>query len=83
MAIFNRRVTIGGTIMQPLTIDEGKIKQLMKEAVIESLQEQKSIFHDLIVEAIEDIALTNAIRQGADTESVNRKEVFNILKGQA
>jgi|APWor7970451799_1049217.scaffolds.fasta_scaffold00676_3 hypothetical protein len=69
--------------MQPLTIDEGKIKQLMKEAVIESLQEQKSIFHDLIVEAIEDIALTNAIRQGADTESVNRKEVFNILKGQA
>ena len=69
--------------MQPLTIDEGKIKQLMKEAVIESLQEQKSIFHDLIVEAIEDIALTNAIRQGADTESVSRKEVFDLLKGQA
>ena len=69
--------------MQPLTIDEGKIKQLMKEAVIESLQEQKSIFHDLIVEAIEDIALTNAIRQGADTESVSRKEVFDILEGQA
>jgi len=69
--------------MQPLKIDEGKIKQLMKEAVIESLQEQKSIFHDLIVEAIEDIALTNAIRQGADTESVSRKEVFDILEGQA
>lgn len=69
--------------MQPLTVDEGKIKQLMKEAVIESLQEQKSIFHDLIVEAIEDIALTNAIRQGADTESVSRKEVFDLLKGQA
>jgi len=69
--------------MQPLTVDEDKIKQLMKEAVIESLQEQKSIFHDLIVEAIEDIALTNAIRQGADTESVSRKEVFDLLKGQA
>jgi len=69
--------------MQPLTVDEGKIKQLMKEAVIESLQEQKSIFHDLIVEAIEEIALTNAIRQGADTESVSRKEVFDLLKGQA
>ncbi|RTZ99594.1 MAG: hypothetical protein DSY90_00955 [Deltaproteobacteria bacterium] len=69
--------------MQSLKIDEGKIKQLMKEAVIESLQEQKSIFHDLIVEAIEDIALTNAIRQGADTESVSRKEVFDILEGQA
>ena len=69
--------------MQPLTSDEGKIKQLMKEALVETFQEQKSIFHDLIVEAIEDIALTNAIRQGADTEPVSRKEVFDILKGQA
>ncbi len=69
--------------MQPLTIDEGKIKQLLKEALIEALQEQKGIFHDLIVEAIEDIALTNAIRQGESSESVNRKEVFGILKGQA
>ena len=62
--------------MQPLTIDEGKIKQLMKEAVIESLQEQKSIFHDLIVEAIEDIALTNAIRQGADLFQDSKKSLF-------
>ena len=69
--------------MQTLTSDEGKIKQLMKEALVEALQEQKGVFQDLIVEAIEDIALTNAIREGADTESVSRKEVFNILKGKA
>jgi hypothetical protein len=68
--------------MQPLTSDEGKIKQLMKEALVEALQEQKGVFHDLIIEAIEDIALTNAIRQGADTESVSRNEIFGILKGQ-
>jgi len=69
--------------MQTLTSDEGKIKQLMKEALVEALQEQRGVFHDLIVEAIEDIALTNAIREGADTESASRKEVFNILKGKA
>lgn len=68
--------------MEPLP-DEGKIKQLMKEALIEALQEQRGVFHDLIVEAIEDIALTNAIGQGAGTKSVSRKEVFDILKGQA
>ena len=55
----------------------------MKEALVEALQEQKGVFHDLIVEAIEDIALTNAIRQGAKTESVSRNEIFDILKGQA
>ena len=68
--------------MQPLP-DEGKIKQLMKEALIEALQEQRGVFHDLIIEAIEDIALTNAIGHGADTETVGRKEVFDILEGQA
>jgi type IV secretory pathway VirD2 relaxase len=69
--------------MQPLTSDESKIKRLMKEALVEALQEQKGVFHDLIVDAIEDIALTNAIRQGADTESVSRNEIFDILKGRA
>ncbi len=69
--------------MKPLTSDEGRIKQLMKDALVEALQEQKGVFHDLIVEAIEDIALTNAIRQGANTESVGRNEIFDILKDPA
>jgi hypothetical protein len=47
------------------------------------LQEQRSVFHDMIIEAIEDIALTNVIRHWADTETVSRKEVFDILEGQA
>ncbi|MCJ8501035.1 hypothetical protein [Desulfatitalea alkaliphila] len=66
--------------MQPL-IDEQKIKQLMKEAFIEALQEQKGVLHDLVVEAVEDIALENAIRQGEDSPSVSRKEIFDILEG--
>ena len=69
--------------MQPLTSEEAKIKQIMKEALVEALHEQKDVFHDMIVEAIEDIALTNAIRQGAQTESASRNEILDILKGQA
>ena len=66
--------------MQAL-IDEGRIKQLMKEALVETLQEQKGILHDLLVEAVEDIALANAIREGASSPLVSRKEIFGILKG--
>lgn len=66
--------------MQPL-MDESKIKQLMKEALVETLQEQKGLLYDMVVEAIEDIAMTHAIRQGADSESVDKKEIFDILKG--
>ena len=64
--------------MQP-RIDENKMKRLMKEALIETLQEQRTVFQDMITEAIEDIALINAIRQGANTESVSRTDVFDIL----
>jgi hypothetical protein len=66
--------------MQAL-IDEGRIKQLMKEAIAEALQEQKGILHDLVVEAVEDIALANAIREGASSSLVSKKEIFDILKG--
>jgi hypothetical protein len=66
--------------MQPL-IDEGRIKQLMKEAIAEALQEQRGILHDLVVEAVEDIALANAIREGASSPLASKKEIFDILKG--
>jgi len=69
-----------GYDMQAL-MDETKIKQLMKEALVEALQEQKGILHDLMVEAIEDIALANAIREGASSPSVSKKEIFDMLKG--
>jgi hypothetical protein len=62
-------------------IDEGKLKQVFKEAIIEMLEERKNDFHDIIVEAMEDIALIRAIREGEGTEPASRKEIFNILEG--
>lgn len=53
----------------------------MKEALVEALQEQKGILHDLVVEAVEDIALANAIREGASSPLARKKEIFDILKG--
>lgn len=64
-------------------IDEARLKQVFKEAFIETLEERKGVFHDLIVEAMEDIALSRAIREGEKTETINKKEVFDILEGRA
>jgi hypothetical protein len=80
---FQRKQIQEDNAMQPSLPDEGKIKQIMKEALIEALQEQKGIFHDLIVEAMEDIALTHAIREGAKSKPASRKEISSILKGHA
>ncbi len=64
-------------------IDENKIKQLLKEALIETLEERKGVFHDLIIEAIEDIALSRAIREGEKSGNASKKEIFDILEGSA
>lgn len=62
-------------------MDESKLKKLFKEALVESIEERKDIFHDLITEAIEDVALVRAIQEGEKTEPVSKKEVLNILEG--
>jgi hypothetical protein len=64
-------------------IDESKIKQLLKEALIETLEERKGVFHDLIVEAMEDIALSRAIREGEKSGNASKNEIFDILEGSS
>ena len=66
--------------MQTL-IDDGKLKQLLKEAFMEAFEEKKNIFHDVIVEAMEDIALVRAIQEGESSATVAEKEIYNILEG--
>jgi len=68
--------------MQTL-IDDGKLKQLLKEAFIEAIEEKRNIFHDMIVDAVEDIAIVRAIQEGENTETVSKQEIINILEGQA
>ena len=63
-----------------VTIDPTTIKELLKEALIEVLQERKDILHDLISEAIEAVALTHAIRKGEATKSVRKEEILGVLE---
>ena len=40
--------------------------------------EKKDMVHDLLVDAMEDLAMIHAIQKGESTEPVNRAEVFPI-----
>ena len=68
--------------MEQLSIDEKKLKNLLKETLIEVIDQKRDMFHDIVAEAIEDIALTNAIKEGESTESISREEIFNIIKNK-
>jgi hypothetical protein len=63
-------------------IDEGKIKDLFKQALIEAIEEKKEVVHDLLVEVMEDIAMVRAIQEGEESGSVSRNDIFKILEGK-
>lgn len=65
------------------TFDETKLKDLLKSAFAEALQEHRDLLQEIVEEAMEDIALAHAIEQGLDSKSVSREEIFSILGGGA
>lgn len=64
-----------------LSISDEKTKELLTEVMVELLKTKRSEFYDIVVEAIEDIGLANAIAEGRKDEFVTEEEVFSILDG--
>jgi hypothetical protein len=67
--------------MSSISLDEGKLKDLLKTAIVEVLEERKDLVRDLLEEVLEDIALVRAIEAGEQTGTASRDEVFKILEG--
>ena len=62
-----------------ISIDDAKLKDLLKSAVAEVFEERREFVKEIIEEAMEDVALTRAIDEGTSTKAVSREEVFSIL----
>lgn len=62
-----------------LTIEEKRMKDLLKQALVEIFSEEQELFSELVSDALEDVALTRAIQEGEKTELVSRDEVFSLL----
>jgi hypothetical protein len=68
--------------MATATLDEKKLKTLMKAAFAEALKEQRALVQDIVEDAIEDIALAHALDQGLHSKPVTRNAVYKILEGK-
>jgi hypothetical protein len=66
-----------------LTINEKQAKELLKEVLIELMEEKRDLFFEVMLEAIEEIGLANAIREGRQNEFVGEEQILAILRGQA
>ena len=66
--------------MSSITIDDQTLRSLLKEVLIEVLQERPALLGDVIAEAIEDAGLSLAIKEGQRTELVSKDEVLKALE---
>ncbi|HZQ07029.1 MAG TPA: hypothetical protein VFD70_10655 [Anaerolineae bacterium] len=60
-------------------IDEAKLREVVKEAVLEVLDERRDWLAELLGETLLDTGLGYAIQEGEQTPNVTRKEVFELL----
>jgi len=61
-------------------VDDNRLKEVLKAAIVEVLEERRDYMRDLLEEVIEDIALSHAIQTGEGSELVSRDEVFKALE---
>lgn len=69
--------------MGSMTIDDGKFKALLKQALIELLEEKNELLYDAIAEVVEDIGLAKAIKEGEASPLVSRERVFEALERES
>jgi spore coat polysaccharide biosynthesis protein SpsF (cytidylyltransferase family) len=69
--------------MAPISLDEARVKELFKQAILELFQERRDLLYDLFVDVLEDLALVNAIKEGESGETVSRAETMRILESAA
>jgi len=59
-----------------LSLEEQQMKALLKQAILELMEERRELFQGLFAEVIEEVGLMNAMREGEQTPDVSREEIF-------
>ncbi len=65
-----------------LTISDDKTKELLAEVISEMLIKKRDVFQEIILEALEEIGIGNAISEGRKSEFVSEDRIFDILEGK-
>lgn len=66
--------------MGSISIDDDKLKGLLKQALVEVLEERRELLYDVVVEAVEDGGLARAIKEAEDSPLVDKARVVEALE---
>ena len=65
-----------------LNISDEKTKELLTEVMIELIKTRRDIFHEIILEALEEVGLANAIIEGRKNDFVAEEKIFALLNDE-
>jgi hypothetical protein len=74
--LFSNRVDV---ILADMT-NQATLTRSLKQAITESLHDNRDAVRDLLAEVLEDVSLVNAIREGEKTKPVKRSSVMKALR---
>ena len=60
--------------------DEVRLKEVLKSAMVEVLQERRELVREILESVVEDVAFSKAIEEGEQTPLVDREHIFELLE---
>ncbi len=65
-----------------ISISDEKTKELLTEVIVELLKTKRDVLYDVVLEALEEVGLANAIAEGRKNDFVSEDKVFALLDGE-
>jgi len=65
-----------------LSISDEKTKELLTEVLVELMKTKREMLHEIVLEALEDVGLANAISEGRVGDYVPESQIMSILEGK-
>ena len=65
--------------MEIQDVEDEKMKNLIKESLLEFIETRRALFIDLLADAMEDIGLFQAMNEGDSGTLVTREKIFEYL----
>jgi len=65
-----------------IILKDQDIKELLEEIIYKIFMEKPEILKEVVLEVIEDIALSKAIKEGRKGEFVDRDEIMKVIENE-
>ncbi|MDD5229255.1 MAG: hypothetical protein PHN45_12425 [Methylococcales bacterium] len=64
-----------------MSLNDVRTKELLTEVMVDLIKNKREVLHEIMLEALEEVGLANAIMDGRENDFVSEDEIFSILNG--